>query len=109
MSKITARIWELRMFADFWAMYPRRVARRVAEKAWCKLTPDDQVAALAAIADHVRYWRLIDRGPEVIPHAATWLNQARWEDELPAVAKPAKHNGIVGELTGNVYGLRRVG
>jgi hypothetical protein len=97
------------MFDAFWQSYPRRVARRAAEKAWSKLSDDEKSAALAAIQDHARYWRLTDRAQEVIPHAATWLNQARWEDELPAVAKPARHNGIVGELTGNVYGLRRVG
>lgn len=97
------------LFADFWAMYPRRVAKRVAEKAWSKLTPDEQRAAVMALPDHIRYWRQTDRSDELIPHASTWLNQGRWEDELPQVER----RSVVNELTGagNVVAgcFRRVG
>lgn len=102
------------LFADFWAMYPRRVAKRVAEKAWSKLTPEEQRAAVIALPDHIRYWRQTDRSDELIPHASTWLNQGRWEDELPVVQlRPTKFGGVVSELCGgsNVveFGIRRVG
>jgi DNA replication protein DnaC len=68
-------------FDDFWLLYPRRVAKKDARKAWDRLTPSNQLAALVAIAS----WRSIylAREPDRIPHAATWLNGERWEDELP--------------------------
>lgn len=97
------------MFDEFWSLYPRRVAKRAAVKAWSKLTDEEKAEAIATIGRHVDYWRQTDREIETIPHASTWLNQGRWEDELPnVVIKPSK-NGVVSKLTGNVYGLRRVG
>ncbi len=69
-------------FESFWKLYPRHVARLAAMKAWRKLPPADRAAALAAIDAHVRYWRQAERDAERIPHAATWLNGRRWEDEL---------------------------
>lgn len=66
----------------FWALYPRRVARRDAEKAWSRMSLGDREAALTALPDWLRVWRA--RGEiEYVPYPATWLNGARWEDELP--------------------------
>jgi uncharacterized protein YdaU (DUF1376 family) len=69
----------------FWAAYPRKTARQAARKALAKLKPDEAMLSrmLAAIQKHKasEQWR---RG--VIPHASTWLNQRRWEDELAAKA-----------------------
>ena len=67
-------------FDDFWVVYPRRVAKLAAQKAWKKLTPADQMAALEALPVHVALWS--ERSLEHVPHAATWLNGRRWEDEL---------------------------
>lgn len=71
-------------FEDFWALYPRKVARKDAAKAWNKLRDEQRLQAVIAMAD----WRKIflDRNPEHIPHAATWLNGERWDDELPRAA-----------------------
>lgn len=97
------------MFEDFWSQYPRRVAKRVAEKAWSRLSPAEQKAAIEALPEHVRYWRQTDRSAELIPHPSTWLNQGRWEDELPQVER----RSVVNELTGagNVVAgcFRRIG
>lgn len=73
-------------FADFWAAYPRRVARLAAQRAWDRLTNAERAAALAALPAHANYWRAAGRDAERIPHAASWLNGRRWEDELPGVA-----------------------
>jgi len=81
------------MFEDFWKEYPRKVAKKSAEKAWNKLTDIEQTKALNAITQHVKYWKTKETEHEFIPHPATWLNQARFEDELviePPKAKPAK-------------------
>lgn len=69
-------------FDDFWLLYPRRVAKRDAQKAWSRMTADEQAAAVVAMVDWRRVWR--GKDPQYIPHPATWLNGARWEDELPA-------------------------
>lgn len=68
-------------FDDFWLLWPRRVARKDAMKAWHRLTPSQQTKALDALVD----WRTIfaQRDEDKVPHPATWLNGERWEDELP--------------------------
>ena len=77
-------------FEDFWSLYPRRVARAAALKAWKRLSPEVQLQAFSALIDWERIWRR--RGePEFIPHASTWLNGERWQDELPAAFAAAKH------------------
>jgi DNA replication protein DnaC len=77
-------------FESFWKLYPRRVARMAAIKAWRKLPPPERALALAAIEAHVNYWRQAERDPERIPHASTWLNGRRWEDELPGFGADAE-------------------
>lgn len=72
-------------FAEFWAAYPRKVGVAAAEKAWRKLRPDAAIceqimAGLAALLP--QYNRRIACGErEYVPHASTWLNGRRWEDE----------------------------
>ena len=70
------------VFDEFWKLYPRKVSKRVAQKIWERMPKDEQQAALEALPVHIKYWRLKETDPEFIPHAATWLNQGRWEDEL---------------------------
>jgi len=76
------------MFAEFWMMYPRKVAKAAARKVWAKLTEKQQLQAAKAIDEHCQYWKAKETALEFIPHAATWLNQERWEDEL--VIEPKK-------------------
>ena len=68
-------------FADFWACYPKKVAKLDAEKAWAKLTMFDRDAVNAVIDAHLAIWRR--REAQFIPHAGTWLRARRWEDEIP--------------------------
>jgi hypothetical protein len=75
------------MFNEFWKKYPRKIARKVAEKAFSKLPQDEQELALETIDTHIEYWKLKETGTEYIPHPATWLNQGRYYDELEMTAK----------------------
>lgn len=72
-------------FGEFWALWPRKTAKAAAEKAWAKLAPDELLRARIsrAVREHAlsEDWR--KEGGRFIPHAATWLNGRRWEDELP--------------------------
>ncbi len=70
-------------FSDFWILYPRHIAKKEAEKAWNKLTPDQQECAFRAIPLHKKCWCSECREAHTIPHAATWLRGERFEDELP--------------------------
>lgn len=72
-------------FTRFWLAYPRKDAKLAARKAWTKLNPD---VALVDLMIHALIWQILahrwDRDKkEYAPHAATWLNGRRWEDEGP--------------------------
>lgn len=97
-SKPTKRqLEEAPGFKEFWALYPRKNARVHAGKAWLKINPDDELrkkilAALLEQKESVQWKK--DNG-QFVPHAATWLNARRWEDELPAAtANPENRNEI---------------
>jgi hypothetical protein len=69
-------------FDELWAMYPRKVAKRVAQKSFERLTQTEQAQALEAMPNHLAYWKSQDTQLAYIPHLATWLNQYRFEDEV---------------------------
>ena len=73
--------WKPERFAAFWKFYPRGENKQRAVKAWDKLKPDD-----ALIATMGRALAKQKASPDWqrgigIPHASTWLNGRRWEDE----------------------------
>ncbi|WP_435643388.1 hypothetical protein ACR9VJ_18245 [Streptomyces sp. H49] len=80
-------------FDDFWAAYPRKVAKGTARTAWAKALkrgaePADVIAAAARAAAQ---WRAAHTETRFIPHPATWLNGERYDDEpetLPAHNQP---------------------
>lgn len=73
--------WKPERFAAFWKFYPRGENKQRAVRAWDKLKPDDALIAVMgrALARQKASpdWQ---RGIG-IPHASTWLNGRRWEDE----------------------------
>jgi len=79
------------VFDRFWVLYPRKVGKSAAEKAWAKIkvTADlfNRMAASLAAWTVSTDWTK-DNG-QYIPHASTWLNGKRWEDELPQPAGAA--------------------
>jgi hypothetical protein len=68
------------MWEEFWNLYPRKIAKKPAQQIWSRLTDDEKLAALQALPNHIRAWE--GKDAEYIPHARTWLNQARWTDVL---------------------------
>ncbi len=69
-------------FENFWLQYPKKVGKLIAKRSWEKLSLDNQQKALEAIIEHRKYWAAKGTDWEFIPHASTWLNQERFEDEL---------------------------
>lgn len=85
------------MFDTFWKAYPRKVNKQAAEKAFNKLQPSEDLfkAMMAGLDNHKKSKQWID--PQYIPHASTWLNGKRWEDELesaPAQQQADKWDGV---------------
>lgn len=68
----------------FWQMYPRKIDKDRARRAWKKLSPDRAMAN--AILEGLRSWKKCDQWQEerFIPHPTTWLNGRRWESTPPA-------------------------
>jgi len=80
------------MFDEFWSLYPRKIAKATARKAWAKLSAEQQLMAAKAIDTHCQYWSAKETELEFIPHPATWINQERWEDELVIEPKKVKES-----------------
>jgi len=75
-------------FLEFWSMYPRRVGKGNAVKAWTKAVKKS--SSIEIMAGLERYKEKINRdGTEekFIAHPATWLNANRWEDEITELQK----------------------
>lgn len=75
------------LFDEFWQLWPRREGKANAVKAWQKATKK------ISESDLVQKARAYVTGPTVpqtqfVPHAATWLNGERWNDE----PEPVRHN-----------------
>jgi len=69
-------------FEDFWSVYPRKVGKAMAKKAWLKMVRSEDVQR--AIAENIEQRVLQGEWSDVkfIPHPSTYLNQERWEDDL---------------------------
>ena len=72
-------------FEIFWKGYPKKTAKENAKKAWLKIKPNDEL--IAKITKAVKEQKLSERESQFIPHAATWLNAKRWEDELSSTTQ----------------------
>ena len=79
-------------FDDFWALYPRREAKKDARKAWAQVSAGREVEIVTALAA----WRptLIQRG-DYCPLPASYLRGERFEDELPSASTHASHAAAV--------------
>lgn len=70
-------------FSEFWAAYPRKVAKEDARRAWEKLAPPPILREMIAVAiARQRETLQWTKGEgQFIPYPATWINGQRWHDE----------------------------
>ena len=69
-------------FEHFWNLYQKKGVRATAQKAFNKLRNDEKELLLTFIPKYIQNHE--DAGKkEFIPHFSTFLNQKRWNDELP--------------------------
>lgn len=69
-------------FDAFWAVYPRKVGKGDAKKAFAKVKAPVSVL-INAVNTQKQSQQWLRNDGQYIPNPATWLNQGRWEDELP--------------------------
>lgn len=79
-------------FTEFYAAYPKKVARPKAEKSWNRIAPDgallEKILTAVQAQRESELWTK-DEG-KFIPHPATWLNDQRWNDEVSMPAPQRK-------------------
>ena len=80
-------------FKTFWNAYPNRKAKKDALKAWGKVAESEVESILKALSEQSQCEDWCKEDGRYVPHAATWLNGRRWEDE-----KPAKANVMAGVI-----------
>ena len=72
------------LFDLFWQMYPRKVGKKLCQKIWASKINRDDVDAIYTGLRKLReseQWK--KEGGKYIPHPSTFLNQERWNDEVP--------------------------
>lgn len=74
-------------FEEFWQLYPRKVGKGQARKAWLAATLKTKPSVIIAAAKQ-QSAHLIASGLKYCPHPSTWLNGERWEDEV-VITRPA--------------------
>ena len=74
-------------FEAFWRAYPRKEGKQVALKAFAKVKVSIDVL-LGAIEKQKKCDQWQKDNGQFIPHASTWLNQCRWEDECIQSSQP---------------------
>jgi hypothetical protein len=72
------------LFERFWVAYPKKKAKDAAQRAWTKRRPNDDLLTvmLRALERQKSSPDWQKESGRYIPFPATWLNQARWTDEV---------------------------
>ncbi len=90
--------WPADYAEQFWRLYPRRVARKPALRALDAIRRAG--VSFEVIMAGLRQYAGEQAGtnPKFIAHAATWLNEERWNDE-PNTYKPKGRPGEGFQIT----------
>ena len=76
------------LFDLFWQMYPRKVGKKLCQSIWNRKIKRNEVEQ---IYDGLNRWKESDQWQrdkgQFIPHPSTFLNQERWNDEVPATVE----------------------
>lgn len=70
-------------FGEFWKLYPKKTGKKPAEQKWNRLNKTTQDLILADLPKRAKtdQWQKADG--QFVPNPATYLNQERWNDQLP--------------------------
>jgi hypothetical protein len=83
----------LQGFEEFWSLYPLKKAKQQASRAWGRVKASEVPAIIKGVRSAIRTEQWLKDGGKYVPHAATFLNGRRWEDETSASDLPAPTSG----------------
>lgn len=90
-------------FERFWAIYPKKVGKEAARRAFAKVkVPTESLIDAVETQKHSFQWG--KENGRFIPNPATWLNQGRWEDEVTEVASSNPFLDILREEEARAHG-----
>ncbi len=73
---------ELIDFEAFWSAYPRKVAKKAAEKAWARVAVSSEAIEQIMAGLKAQLPAMLAKERKFVAHPATWLNQQRFDDEI---------------------------
>ena len=83
MNNTPERLAALRaIFAQFWALYPKKVGKDAALSAWKRKVKGDHMEVIDSLKTQKTQEAWAKEGGRFVPNPATWLNQGRWKDEV---------------------------
>lgn len=78
------KAFQQQQFALFWEKYPKKVAKKEAQKAWNQLSINqklyDEICLALEKQKHQEDWLKENR--KYVPYPATWLRGERWKDSV---------------------------
>lgn len=86
-------------FDEFWNAYAYKKGRKKAEEKWNKLKPKEKVVCMKAVPAYVENTMIPGSAPtgtkkQFRMHPLTYLNGARWEDEIYPVQSYEQQRAI---------------
>jgi len=109
-SKIDSSKIEVELFDIFWKEYPTKIGKPAAKKAFKSLKVSEN--KLKDILKGLKEWKETSQWKEqkgkFIPYPATFLNQRRWEDNVPEEPEKEKKPYYRGDPVIEKYGKKWV-
>lgn len=88
-------------FEQFYNLYPRKVQKQRAVKAFNKLTKKEIKAVMDTLPGHIKNWSSKGTEKEYIPHPASWINAKSWEDDITTPEATLSIDSYKLDTTGN--------
>lgn len=97
-------------FAEFWQLYPKKVGKADALKAWkrAKVTAELFERILDALSWQKESEQWHRDGGRFIPNPSTWINQGRWDNEPTEIPNGSARTGRAEAGGGTLDTLRRI-
>lgn len=89
-------------FAMFWKAYPRKINKANALKTFNKIDVKLFDTIMIALENHKKCEQWTKDNGKYIPHASTWLNAKRWEDELETESNNRNYE-IIPDKEGKIF------
>lgn len=86
--------YNLALLQIFWDAYPKKVGKGKVEEWFKKNKPDEDLVGRMVDSIENQLMSKQWQDPQYIPLPMTWLNQKRWEDELPPSQEAVKKKEI---------------